>query len=134
VTPVDQPLDITVDLKGPTPPYEQIRSQIAAYVHGGLLAAGTRLPTMRALAADLGVATGTVARAYAELEAGGLVTSRRRTGTVVSLATAPRPAGEDRVRQAAARLAAEAREGGVDGETVLAIVRAALVRSSQLGM
>ena len=41
-------LDITVDVKSPTPPYEQIRSQIAAYVHGGSLTAGTRLPTMRA--------------------------------------------------------------------------------------
>ena len=77
-------LDITVDVKSPTPPYEQIRSQIAAYVHGGVLEAGARLPTMRALAADLGVATGTVARAYGELEAEGLIASRRRTGTVVT--------------------------------------------------
>ena len=76
-------LDITVDVKSPTPPYEQIRSQIAAYIGAGLLADGARLPTMRALAADLGVATGTVARAYSELEAAGLIASRRRTGTVV---------------------------------------------------
>jgi len=119
-------LDISVDVGAPTPPYEQIRSQIAGYVHGGLLADGARLPTMRALAADLGVATGTVARAYAELEAAGLVASRRRTGTVVT-AGAARPA-EDAVRQAAAELAQRAREGGVDRETVLAIVRAALLQ------
>lgn len=117
-------MDIAVDLKGPTPPYEQIRSQIAAHVHGGLLADGARLPTMRALAADLGVATGTVARAYAELEAAGLVASRRRTGTVV---TGPaRAPAEDAVRATAATLAAQARQAGVDAETVLSIVRAAL--------
>src|SRR5215218_8131390 len=121
-------LDITVDVRAATPPYEQIRSQIAAYVDAGLLAEGTRLPTMRALAADLGVATGTVARAYAELEAAGLVASRRRTGTVVT-GPARRPA-EDEVRRTATRLAAQAREAGLDGETVLAIVRAALVRSA----
>ena len=119
-------LDITVDVGSPTPPFEQIRAQIAAYVDSGLLTGGARLPTMRALAADLGVAVGTVARAYAELETAGLVTSRRRTGTVVTGRPAPAPA-EQRVRDAAEHLVREAREGGVDGETVLAIVRAALV-------
>ena len=119
-------LDITVDVKSPTPPYEQIRSQIAAYVQGGLLTDGSRLPTMRALAADLGVATGTVARAYSELEAAGLIASRRRTGSVV---IGPRPprAAEEAVHRAAVRLAAEARAAGIDGEAVLTIVRAALV-------
>ena len=121
-------LDITVDVKAATPPYEQIRSQIAAYVQGGLLTAGARLPTMRALAADLGVATGTVARAYAELEAAGLVASRRRTGTVVAAGVAHRPRSEQRVREAAAVLARTAAEDGVDAETVLALVRAALVQ------
>jgi GntR family transcriptional regulator len=120
-------LDITVDVKAATPPYEQIRGQIAAFVQSGLLADGARLPTMRALAADLGVATGTVARAYAELEASGLVTSRRRTGTVVTAGPAVRPVGEQRVREAAAVLARTARADGVDPDTVLAIVRAALV-------
>ncbi|GAB3355914.1 GntR family transcriptional regulator [Modestobacter lapidis] len=123
-------LDITVDVQAATPPYEQIRSQIAAYVQGGLLADGTRLPTMRALAADLGVAVGTVARAYAELEAAGLVASRRRTGTVVTGPAAPVSAREDGVRAAAADLAARAQQDGVDGETVLAIVRAALLRAT----
>ena len=118
--------DITVDVTSPTPPYEQIRAQIAGHVRGGLLPAGARLPTIRALAADLGVAAGTVGRAYSELEAAGLVASRRRTGTVVTGSrTAAEPAGE-RLRATAARLAREAREDGVDGETVLAIVRAAL--------
>ena len=121
-------LDITVDVKAPTPPYEQIRGQIAAYVQSGLLPDGARLPTMRALAADLGVAPGTVARAYAELEAAGLVASRRRTGTVVTAGSAARPAGEERVREAAAVLARTARADGVAPETVLALVRAALVQ------
>ena len=122
-------LDISVDVSAPTPPYEQIRSQIAAYVDAGLLAEGTRLPTMRALAADLGVATGTVARAYAELEAAGLVASRRRTGTVV---TGGRPAvpAEQRLQRTADDLAAQARAPGVDDEVVLALVRAALLRNT----
>jgi GntR family transcriptional regulator len=121
-------LDITVDVRAATPPYEQIRSQIAAYVDAGLLAEGTRLPTMRALAADLGVATGTVARAYAELETAGLVTSRRRTGTVVTGGRATVPA-EVRLHALAAGLVVRARASGLDDEAVLAIVRAALARA-----
>jgi GntR family transcriptional regulator len=119
-------LDITVDVGSAIPPYEQIRSQIAAYVDGGLLASGARLPAIRALAADLGVAVGTVARAYTELETAGLVTSRRRTGTVVTARAAARPQTE--LHRAAAELARLAHENGVDGETVLAMVRAALVQ------
>ena len=127
-------LDITVDVRAATPPYEQIRSQIAAYVDAGLLTEGTRLPTMRALAADLGVATGTVARAYAELEAAGLVASRRRTGTVIT-GTRPAVPAEQRLQRTADDLAAQARAAGVDDEVVLALVRAALLRAGdQPGM
>src|SRR5674476_1135471 len=55
----------------PTPQYEQVRAQIAALVSAGDLDDGNRLPTVRALANDLGIAPGTIARAYQELEAAG---------------------------------------------------------------
>ncbi|MDQ0619879.1 GntR family transcriptional regulator [Arthrobacter globiformis] len=74
---------ISVDLGSPTPPYEQIRLQISALIAAGGLTAGTRLPAVRSLAADLGLAAGTVARAYKELEQSGLIETRRRNGTVV---------------------------------------------------
>jgi GntR family transcriptional regulator len=75
---------IFVDLRSAVPPYEQIRSQISSLVAVGTLAPGSRLPTVRSLAADLGIAAGTVARAYKELEVAGLVEARRRGGTVVT--------------------------------------------------
>ena len=81
---------ISVDLRSAIPPYEQIRSQISALIATGTLQTGSRLPTVRSLAADLGIAAGTVARAYKELEAAGLIESRRRNGTVV---TRPAPGG-----------------------------------------
>ena len=74
---------ISVDVGSPTPPYEQIRLQISALIAAGGLTAGTRLPAVRSLAADLGLAAGTVARAYKELEQSGLIETRRRNGTVV---------------------------------------------------
>jgi GntR family transcriptional regulator/MocR family aminotransferase len=53
-------------------------------VRSGRLAAGTRLPPYRSLAADLGVARNTVADAYAELVAEGWLTSRQGSGTRVA--------------------------------------------------
>ncbi|WP_308128075.1 GntR family transcriptional regulator [Modestobacter italicus] len=123
-------MDITVDVTSPTPPYEQIRAQVAGFIANGLLLAGARLPTMRALAADLGVAVGTVARAYRELEAGGLVASRRRTGTVVTGSpTAPTPPAA--VREAADELAARATRAELDEETTVAVLRAAFAKASR---
>ena len=75
---------IDVDTSSPTPPYEQLRVQIARMIDSGVLGAQSRLPTIAQLANDLGLAPGTVARAYRELEADGLVVSRRRVGTVVA--------------------------------------------------
>lgn len=117
-------LQLVVDLRSAVPPFEQIRGQVAGHVATGALRPGDRLPTVRALAADLGIAPGTVARAYRELEAAGVVTTRRRAGTVVA-AGAPAPeAGH--VAAAAAELARRA-AGARLGETeVLDLVRAAL--------
>ncbi len=77
-------LTLRVDVTSPVPVYEQLREQVTALVGARQLVRGDRLPAARALAADLGLAVGTVARAYKELEATGVVVSRRRTGTVVA--------------------------------------------------
>jgi DNA-binding transcriptional regulator YhcF (GntR family) len=74
---------ITIDHDAATPPYEQIRAQLAERIRAGELAIGTRLPTVRQLAGDLGLAVNTVARAYRELELGGLVQTSGRAGTFV---------------------------------------------------
>ncbi|WP_432835920.1 GntR family transcriptional regulator [Dactylosporangium sp. CA-092794] len=75
---------VTIDSTRPVPPYAQIRDQIADLVEAGGLAEGARLPSVRQLAGDLGLAAGTVARAYQELESGGYVTTRRGGGTRVA--------------------------------------------------
>lgn len=122
-------MNVAVDLASSTPPYEQIRAQIAAAIDSGQLEEGVRLPSMRALAADLGVAIGTVARAYRELEGTGLVASRRRLGTVVAAPAVPTADAGD-VRQAAAELASRAHQAGLSEETALSLLRAALVALS----
>jgi DNA-binding transcriptional regulator YhcF (GntR family) len=75
---------IEVDTASAVPAYEQIRAQIETMVGSGLLPPGTPLPSIRQLAADLGLAVNTVARAYRELENHGVVIGRVRHGTVVA--------------------------------------------------
>jgi DNA-binding transcriptional regulator YhcF (GntR family) len=75
---------ITLDPSGDVAPYEQVRSQLAAQIDSRELPAGHRLPTVRRLAQDLGIAANTVARAYRELEQAGLIETRGRAGTFVS--------------------------------------------------
>ncbi len=114
---------VRLDPQSASPPFDQIRTQLAARITGGGLVAGTRLPTVRAMAEQLGVAVNTVARAYRELEAAGLIETRGRAGTVVS---ARGDAGRERLRVAALRYADLARDAGIDRAEALAVVRAAL--------
>ncbi|KQV19783.1 MULTISPECIES: PLP-dependent aminotransferase family protein [unclassified Kitasatospora] len=72
-----------------------LEDALRAAARDGRLAAGTRLPSSRVLAADLGIARNTVAEAYALLTAEGWLTARQGSGTVVaergtaSVTTAP---------------------------------------------
>ncbi|WP_037682008.1 PLP-dependent aminotransferase family protein [Streptomyces griseus] len=59
-------------------------------VRTGRLAPGTRLPSSRSLAADLGIARNTVAEAYADLVAEGWLTARQGSGTQVAERAVPR--------------------------------------------
>jgi DNA-binding transcriptional regulator YhcF (GntR family) len=114
---------ITIDAASPVPPYEQLRSQLATQIRDRTLVVGTRLPTVRRLAADLGLAVNTVARAYRELEDSGLVEARGRAGTFV---TAAGQHARQRVQRAAQEYAAVASGLGIDPGEALRIVEAAL--------
>jgi DNA-binding transcriptional regulator YhcF (GntR family) len=118
---------ISIDLRSATPPYEQIRSQISSLIAIGTLVPGGRLPTVRSLAADLGIAAGTVARAYKELEASGLIESRRRRGTVVASGTPGGPeAVPESVTVAVDLLMSAGRDAGLSDELLLDLVRGKL--------
>ena len=68
------------------PVYAQIVSRLAADIKLGVLKPGTRLPTQRALAAQLGLGLGTVTRAYAEAETRGLIDAVVGRGSFVAQA------------------------------------------------
>lgn len=116
---------IEVDPDSPVPPYEQVREQVATMIGAGVLSAGTRLPSIRQLAADLGLAANTVARSYRELEAAGLIVSRVGMGTVVSptIVTVPNTERARRLRAAAAAYLAAARQLGSTVDEAIEMIR-----------
>jgi DNA-binding transcriptional regulator YhcF (GntR family) len=114
---------IVIDAASPVPPFEQLRAQFARQINDRTLAVGTRLPTIRHLAADVGLAVNTVARAYRELEAAGLIETRGRAGSFVSAAGEE---GRERARRAAADYAAVVAGVGIEVNEALRIVEAAL--------
>ena len=119
-------MSISIDPASTVPPFEQLRTQIAGRVASGDLPAGTRLATVRQLAADLGLAATTVARAYRELEADGVIATRGRRGTFVSSAVldgSPTP-----VRRTAEQYVEAARRAGLTRAEALLLVDEAWVR------
>ncbi|MET9683872.1 GntR family transcriptional regulator [Streptomyces coeruleorubidus] len=120
-------LTVRVDTASPVAPYEQIRAQLAALIVTGRLTEDERLPTVRQLATDLGLAPGTVARAYRELEAAKLIRTRRGAGTRVATPPSepPRPT-PDQLATLARDFTSAARALGADTEAILAAIREAL--------
>jgi DNA-binding transcriptional regulator YhcF (GntR family) len=112
------PRMVTVDPTGAAPPYEQIRTQISDQVERGELRPGDRLPTVRRLAEDLGVAANTVARAYRELEQTGLIETRGRAGSFVTGDQVER-----RAKQAVTDYLAQTKALGLSGAEALDLVR-----------
>lgn len=121
--PTSIPVEFVVDAQGQHPPFEQLKAQVISRIESGELIAGTKLPTVRALATTLGIAPNTVARAYRELEADGLIETRGRNGTVVRARAGDAAA---LAQLAAQEYAARVRELGVDPDAALDYVRVAL--------
>jgi len=127
------PPTLTVVADDLTPPYEQLRRQLAQAIGSGILRPGERLPPLRQLASDLGLAVGTVARTYRELEAAGLIRTRRGGGTRV--ADTPPVLSDDRREQLLTEYAAayisHAQLLGADDHAIVVAVKRALAAPSR---
>lgn len=112
---------VRADPHASRPLFDQLRSQIIDGIRSGRLSPGTRLPTVRELAGNLGMAVNTVARAYRELEAAGILETRGRFGTFVAR-TDP---ADEAMATAAHTYATTAKALGVDKDEALKYVEAA---------
>lgn len=114
---------IVVDPGSGVAPWRQVRDQLVHLVRSGALPVGSRLPAIRQLAGDLGLAAGTVARVYRELETAGVLRTARRAGTVV--AAVPAEPVVDPLADLAAEYAARAAALGAAPDAAAAAVLAA---------
>jgi len=80
------PLQFEVHPSSGVPIYRQIMDQVRALIAGGKLATGDVLPSVRQMAAELGINMMTVSKAYSKLEADGVVSRSRGQGMVVDQA------------------------------------------------
>jgi DNA-binding transcriptional regulator YhcF (GntR family) len=104
-------------------PYEQVRAQISEQARAGALPVGYRLPTVRGLAEELGLAANTVAKAYRALESDGVIETRGRNGTFVAAAGS---AAEREAASAAQAYADRVRRLGLSEAAAVAAARDAL--------
>ncbi|CAM5607477.1 GntR family transcriptional regulator [Streptomyces atroolivaceus] len=122
-------LKIAVDPDSATAPYEQLRAQLSEQARSGALPVGYRLPTVRGLAGELGLAANTVAKAYRALETDGVIETRGRNGTFVAAAG---DAATRHAATAAREYAEQAQRLGLSRADALALaedaVRAAYTR------
>ena len=99
--------------------YKGVVDALAAQIRAGQLAAGTRLPTHRRLAAREGIAVATATRVYAELEAMGLVSGEQGRGTFVRDLALPAGHGIDQPAVAAGTIDLSFNYPALPGQTDL---------------
>ena len=116
---------LPIDASSGLPVYRQIMEQVRRMIVARRLAAGERLPSVRDLAATLGINPLTVGKAYGELERAGVIEMRRGLGMFVREAPTERPgdaAPPLGVTAAARRLVLEAAQAGMTRAQVVRIV------------
>ncbi len=113
---------IKIDEYSDTPIYQQIRNQIVMGISDGRLSAGEQLPTVRALALEMGINTMTVSKAYQMLKSEGYILTDRKNGARVRQELAQSGSLSDANLLELKRIASEARLSGVKKETLLHVI------------
>ena len=113
---------LSLDYAGDVPIYQQLRNQIVLGIAAGDLKTGEKLPTIRALATELGINMMTVSKAYQILKQEGYISSDRRNGAWVSC-KAGGAGALGKLEGELKLIVAEARLGGVEEEVIVALCR-----------
>ncbi len=122
------PIDFAIDESSTTPPFEQIKQRVIAAITDKTAQVDEKLPAIRALATQLGLAVNTVARSYRELEEEGYVITQGRSGTRVSTHAVP---AQIALRQITSEYAHKVRSLEISEQAVLDAVRAALAEEAR---
>lgn len=107
--------------------YVQLVQQVRQAMQLGALREGDQLPTVKDVVAELAINPNTVLKAYRELEHKGLVAGRPGVGTfVLRTLAAPSPQVQARLRSELGRWVDQARDAGLDPETMIGLLRTAV--------
>jgi GntR family transcriptional regulator len=125
-------ISFRVDSRSVVPPYLQIVQQVRQALRMGLLDAGDRLPAVREVVAATAVNPNTVLKAYRDLEREGLVAARPGHGTfVLRRPPGPPPGTVARLGRGLTRWVREAREAGLDDESIESMLRVTLQAAAE---
>ena len=120
-------ISFRVDGRSGVPPYLQIVRQVRQALRMGVLDVGDQLPTVREVVAAVAVNPNTVLKAYRDLEREGLVEARAGQGTFVrARPPGPPPGTHSRLGRSLASWVREAREAGLDEESMESLLRVTL--------
>ena len=120
-------INFRIDGRSAAPPYLQIVQQVRQALRMGVLDVGDQLPTVREVVAATAVNPNTVLKAYRDLEREGLVHARAGHGTfVLGRPPGPPPGTHSRLGRSLARWVAQAREAGLDDESIESLLRVTL--------
>ncbi|MCR4642839.1 MAG: GntR family transcriptional regulator [Lachnospiraceae bacterium] len=113
---------IRIDELSDVPIYMQIRNQIVMGISSGELAAGEQLPTVRALAMEIGINTMTVSKAYQLLKTEGYIMTDRKNGARVRMQIQKKGSIPESNKTELRRIVSEARISGVEKAEIIALV------------
>ena len=120
-------ISFRVDSRAVVPPYLQIVQQVRQALRMGLLDVGDKLPAVREVVAATAVNPNTVLKAYRDLEREGLIEARPGHGTfVLKRPPGPPPGTHSRLGRSLARWVRQAREAGLDDESIESLLRVTL--------
>jgi GntR family transcriptional regulator len=120
-------ISFRVDGRSGVPPYLQVVRQVRQALRMGVLNVGDQLPSVREVVAAVAINPNTVLKAYRDLEREGLVEARAGQGTFVrALPPGPPPGTHSRLGHSLARWVREAREAGLDEESMESLLRITL--------
>jgi GntR family transcriptional regulator len=120
-------ISFRVDGRSGVPPYLQVVRQVRQALRMGVLNVGDQLPSVREVVAAVAINPNTVLKAYRDLEREGLVEARSGQGTFVrALPPGPPPGTHSRLGHSLARWVREAREAGLDEESMESLLRITL--------
>jgi GntR family transcriptional regulator len=125
-------ISFRVDSRSPVPPYQQIAQQVRVALRMGTLKVGDKLPAVREVVAATAINPNTVLKAYRELEREGLIEARPGLGTFVrGLPPGPPPGTHAKLSRSLAQWVREARDAGLDDESIESLLRVTLRASDQ---